>query len=68
MIGIIGVSSGVMGYLVCRSLVWERIIMAAGGILMIYPGTMTDVIGVSLIAAGAVSQVLRSKAQKKQVA
>ena len=65
MIGIIGVSSGIMGYLVCRSLVWERIIMAAGGVLMVYPGAFTDLIGLGMIAAGVVSQIVRVNIAKK---
>ncbi|HPE88796.1 MAG TPA: TRAP transporter permease [Spirochaetia bacterium] len=64
MLGIIGVSSGIMGYLLCRSLWWERILMAAGGVMMIYPGAVTDLIGIGLIAVGVVSQAIRKRAGK----
>ncbi len=63
-LGIIGVSSGVMGYLICRSLWWERILMAGGGLMMIYPGAVTDLIGVGIIAVGVVSQAIRKRAGK----
>ncbi|HUW70225.1 MAG TPA: TRAP transporter permease [bacterium] len=63
-VGIIGVSAGVMGYLVYKSLWWERIIMILGGILMVYPGSLTDLIGVSLIVIGALSQTIRKRAAK----
>ncbi len=61
-VGIIGVSAGVMGYLVHKSLWWERVIMILGGILLVYPGSVSDLIGMVLIAAGAVSQVIRKRA------
>ena len=62
MIGIIGVSAGIMGYLVYKSLWWERIAMILGGILLVDPGTFTDVIGLVLIALAAVSQTIRKRA------
>jgi TRAP transporter 4TM/12TM fusion protein len=65
MIGIIGVSSGIMGFLICRSLWWERIIMSAGGVLLVYPGAVTDLIGIGMIGAGVVSQILRVNFAKK---
>lgn len=61
-VGIIGVSAGVMGYLVHKSLWWERVIMILGGILLVYPGSVSDLIGMVLIAAGAVSQAIRKRA------
>ena len=64
MIGIIGVSSGVMGYLVHRALWWERIALILGGILLVDPGAVTDIIGIALMASAVVSQVLRKKAAK----
>ncbi len=64
MIGIVGVSAGIMGYLVCKSLWWERVLMAAGGVLLVYPGAVTDLIGIGLIAAGAASQVIRKRLVK----
>jgi len=62
MIGIIGVSSGIMGYFVYKSLWWERIAMILGGILLVDPGSLTDVIGVLLIVAAALSQIVRKRA------
>jgi len=64
MIGIVGVSAGVMGYLVNKSLWWERALMVGGGVLMVYPGTVTDFVGLGLIAAGAVSQIARKRMAK----
>jgi len=64
MVGIIGVSSGVMGYLLCPSRWWERVLMAAGGIMMVYPGTFSDAIGLGLIGAGILSQLARKRLAK----
>jgi TRAP transporter 4TM/12TM fusion protein len=63
-VGIIGVSAGVMGYLVYKSLWWERIAMILGGILLVDPGHLTDLIGVVLIILAALSQILRKRAAK----
>jgi len=68
MLGIIGVSSGIMGYLLCRSLWWERVLMAAGGVLMIDPGAVTDIIGIGLIVVGVVSQVIRKRVDSGKTA
>jgi len=68
MLGIIGVSSGIMGYLLCRSLWWERILMAAGGVLMIDPGAVTVIIGIGLIVVGVVSQVIRKRVDSGKTA
>ncbi|GAB1432124.1 TRAP transporter permease [Spirochaetota bacterium] len=65
MLGMIGVSSGIMGYMLCPSKWWERILMAFGGILMVYPGAFSDVIGLGLLALGIILQVLRTKKTKK---
>ena len=68
MLGIIGVSSGIMGYLLCRSLWWERVLMAAGGVLMIDPGAVTDIIGIGIIVVGVVSQVIRKRVDSGKTA
>jgi len=68
MLGIIGVSSGIMGYMLCRSLWWERILMAAGGVLMIDPGAVTDIIGIGFIVVGVVSQVIRKRVDSGKTA
>jgi TRAP transporter 4TM/12TM fusion protein len=59
MIGMIGVSSGVMAYLMAPMKWWERIIMIGGGIMMIDPGRFSDLIGVSLIGAVVAVQLIK---------
>jgi TRAP transporter 4TM/12TM fusion protein len=60
-IGMVGVSSGLEGYLK-GSLPWPlRIVAIAAGLLLLIPGTLTDVIGIVVIAALLAFQLLRQK-------
>ena len=63
LIGIFGVSAALEGYVFTRMNPVQRILSAAGGLLLIDPGAVTDVIGISLILLVFVWQFL----QKKQV-
>ena len=60
-IGMFGVAAGVEGYLLDRINAVERILVAIGGLLMLYPGTVSDLIGIALIGGITVLQMLRSK-------
>ena len=62
-IGMIGVAAGLSGYLMTRMTIFERILLIAGGLALIIPGTLTDFIGLALIVLGVVIQVLRRKRQ-----
>lgn len=50
MVGIFGVSSALEGYIFREMPWWQRIVSAAGGLALIYPGLVTDLIGLGLIA------------------
>ena len=56
LIGIFGVSAALEGYVFCDMNALVRIAMAAGGILLIDPKPLTDLIGIILIAGGLLSQ------------
>ncbi|MBO4954384.1 MAG: TRAP transporter permease [Clostridia bacterium] len=61
LVGIYAVSASLEGYLI-HSMPWyQRIIIAVGGLLLIYPGVVTDVIGVAIVALIAVIQLLTRK-------
>lgn len=64
LIGIIAVSSGMMAYLLHPMTWWERILFIAGGVLMVDPGAVTDIIGLAIIGAGVVIQITRRRAAK----
>lgn len=64
LIGIFGVSAGLEGYIFAKMNPIERIMAAVGGILLIDPNTLSDIIGVALVAAVLVIQLLRRKKAK----
>lgn len=51
-VGIIGVSAGVMGYLTRNMHIWERPLFIIGGILLVTPGGITDLIGAAILVGG----------------
>ncbi len=55
-IGMAGVAAGVEGYLMNNMNIFERLLVAAGGLMMLYPGTVTDLMGIVLILAVGVFQ------------
>ncbi|MBQ2946094.1 MAG: TRAP transporter permease [Clostridia bacterium] len=63
-IGIFAVSASLEGYFLTNMKWYERILSAAGGLLLIYPGLVTDLIGVALIAVPVVLQVVKSKSNR----
>ena len=67
-IGMFGVSSALQGYFLHNMKWFERILSAAGGLLLIYPGIVTDAIGLGLVAIMLVIQLLTRKKYKKVTA
>ena len=67
LIGIFGVSSALEGFLLHRMHWIERILGAVGGLLLIYPGIVTDIIGLALVAGVIVFQLLSRKENKVAV-
>ncbi|MFD2044952.1 TRAP transporter permease [Ornithinibacillus salinisoli] len=51
LLGIMAVSSAVIGFFIRHSRNWERILLFAGGILMILPEILTSAIGISIMIA-----------------
>ena len=60
-IGIMGVSAALEGYLLGKMRWYERIVSAVGGLLLIYPGWVTDSIGFALFAIVIFSQTIAKK-------
>lgn len=64
LVGIFAVSMALEGYLFSRLPWYQRIVSIVGGLLLIYPGIVTDLIGLALVAVVIVFQVFsRRKAQ-----
>lgn len=60
-VGIFGVSASLEGYFLTHMQWYERMASAIGGLLLIYPGLVTDSIGLGLITIVIVLQFLRRK-------
>ncbi|MGF7185902.1 TRAP transporter 4TM/12TM fusion protein [Desulfitispora alkaliphila] len=62
-VGMIGISSGSIGYLARKALLWERFALFIGGLLMIYPEYVlqTDIAGAALIIVAYLNQRRRPK-------
>ena len=67
-VGIFAVSSSLEGYFLHHMKWYERIVSVIGGLLLIYPGVVTDVIGLGLVALILVAQVLTRKRDVKVIA
>lgn len=67
LIGMFGVAAALEGYVLGRMGWYERIISLAGGLLLIYPGIVTDTIGFALIAVVIVLQVIKKKGEKAKL-
>lgn len=59
--GIVGVAAGLSGYLLREMNIVTRVVVIAGGLTLLIPGTLTDVIGLVLVGSVAVIQYLQKK-------
>ena len=58
-IGMVGISAGLEGYLLLNAKIWERLIFIAAGLLLVIPSLITDGIGIVLLIVGVVLQLVR---------
>ncbi len=68
LLGIFGVSAALEGYFLTRMNPIQRILSAAGGLLLIDPSPLTDIIGIALILAFAVWQFIQKKQLSRKAA
>lgn len=61
LVGIFAVSASLEGYFLHRMAWYERIMSVVGGLLLIYPGLVTDLIGIALVGIVAVIEVLTKR-------
>lgn len=50
LLGVFGVAAGLRGYIFSNLHVWQRLLIIVGGLTLVYPGTLTDAIGIVLVA------------------
>lgn len=61
LVGMVALSSSLIGYLVAPLKTWERVILGLGGLMMIKPGLVTDIAGVVIFAVILFLQLRRIK-------
>jgi TRAP-type uncharacterized transport system fused permease subunit len=59
--GMTGVGVAMIGFGFAKMSWWERILFAAGGLMLIDPGTLTDIIGLAILTLGFLWQWRRRK-------
>lgn len=59
-VGVFGVAAAMEGYCIARMSVIMRLIIAAGGLLLIHPALITDVIGLVIVALCLIFQAVMS--------
>ncbi|WP_312644609.1 TRAP transporter permease [Hydrogenoanaerobacterium sp.] len=64
MIGMLGVSACMTGYLMGKTAWWERILLLVGGLMLIIPGLVTDVCGIGLVGGVAAFQYVTHRKPK----
>ena len=60
-VGIFAISASLEGYVIHPMKWYERLICAAGGLMLIYPGLLTDTVGLILVVVSALLQVSARK-------
>lgn len=66
-VGIFGISMALEGFLLSKIAWYQRIASAVGGVLLIIPGWITDVLGLALVASVIVAQIIGRKIEKKNL-
>ncbi len=61
LIGIVGVAAALEGYLLTDMSILDRVLLTAGGLMLIFPGLLTDTLGLTLIALGVFLQIIKRK-------
>lgn len=67
-VGICAVASSLEGYFLRKMYWYERIICIIGGLLLIYPGIVTDLIGIGIVALVVIVQIFTKKMNNKKMA
>ena len=63
-VGIVALAGGLQGWFILKTLWVERLLMVVGGLLLTYPGNLTDWIGAALFATAVGLQWFRRKKEQ----
>lgn len=64
-IGMIGISAAMIGYYIVKTSIVERLLLFAGGLCLIVPGTVTDVTGIAILVLVTLYQWRKNKTNDK---
>ena len=67
LLGVFGVAAGLRGYIFSNLKIWERILSIAGGLTLVYPGTLTDIIGIVLVFGVCFLSKARAKKDPQKI-
>lgn len=67
-VGLIGIGAGFVGYLNGKVLLPLRFVAFAGGLLLVIPGTLTDIIGIAAIVVVVIVTAITTKKNNQPVA
>lgn len=60
-VGLIALAAGLQGYLLRTCPLWQRILLAASGIMLILPGSLSDVAGFGVFVAVLLLQLILNR-------
>ncbi len=67
LVGMYAVASSLQGYMLCNMLWIQKILSLIGGLFLIYPGYITDLIGLSIFLLVVLTQFIEKKRKLKVV-
>ena len=67
LLGIFGVAAALNGYILRKANWFERILLFAGGLTLLIPGTVSDLIGLVIVAGIIALQLLQNKRERSEV-
>ena len=66
-LGMFGISVGLEGYMIRALKFYERLLVIAGGLMLVIPGLVTDIVGLALVAVVILLQIFTFRDTKKKV-
>lgn len=68
LVGMLGISAAMTGWLMGKAVWWERILLLVGGLMLIDPNLLTDLVGVCIVGGVAAYQYFTHRKPKSTAA
>ena len=66
-VGMFAISAGLEGYMIRNFKFYERIIAITGGLMLMVPGLVTDIIGLTLVVVTVLLQIFTFRSEKRKI-